>query len=98
MAPAGGHHLVVFRFPVGISNACAMLQLIVRFDSSAPPAMGASIPRMGTDENRTGGGGGAAPAGNCQGKPKKKQPQIVRGFVFKDNLYPMEILVSGPFE
>src|SRR6267154_1759631 len=58
MAPPGEHRLVVFRFPVGISNACAMLQLTSKLDSSAPSALAASASRMGNDENRTGGSGG----------------------------------------
>jgi ATP-dependent Clp protease adaptor protein ClpS len=93
MAPAGGHHLVVFQFPVGISNACAMLQLTVRFDSSAPPAMGASIPRMGNDENRTGGAGGPATSVIAKVKPKTKRPNLYRVLILNDDYTPMEFVV-----
>src|SRR5258708_7158101 len=93
MAPAGEHHLVVFRFPVGISNACAMLQLTSRLASSAPAAVAASAPRMGNDENRTGGGGGRATPVIRKVKPKKKRPILYGVLILKEDYTPMEFVV-----
>ena len=93
MAPAGEHHLVIFRFPVGISNACAMLQLASRIDSSAPAAATASAPRMGNDENRTGGTGGPATSVIAKVKPKTKRPNLYRVLILNDDYTPMEFVV-----
>ena len=67
--------LVVFRFPVGISNACAMLQLTCRFEfSPGRPPLAASAPRIGNDENCAGGTGGPATSVIAKVKPKTKRP------------------------
>ncbi len=84
VAPAGEHRLVVFRFPVGISNACAMLQLPSRLDSSAPSVLAASAPRMGNDENRTGGSGGPATSVIAKVKPKTKRPNLYRVLISRN--------------
>jgi ATP-dependent Clp protease adaptor protein ClpS len=93
MAPAGGHHLVVFRLPVGMSNACAMLQLTFRLDLSAPAATTASDPRMGNDENRAGGTGGPATSVIAKVKPKTKRPNLYRVLILNDDYTPMEFVV-----
>jgi ATP-dependent Clp protease adaptor protein ClpS len=93
MAPAGEHHLVVFRFPVGISNACAMPQLTSSLDSCAPSALAASAPRMGNDENRTGGSGGPATSVIAKVKPKTKRPNLYRVLILNDDYTPMEFVV-----
>jgi len=93
MAPAGEHHLAVFRFPVGISNACAMLQLNSRSDSSAPSVLAASAPRMGNDENRAGGSGGPATSVIAKVKPKTKRPNLYRVLILNDDYTPMEFVV-----
>src|SRR5260370_25683058 len=76
MAPPGEHRLVVFRFPVGISNACAMLHFTSRLDSSAPSALAASASRMGNNENRTEGSGGPAPSLTPKVKPDTQRPDL----------------------
>jgi ATP-dependent Clp protease adaptor protein ClpS len=91
MAPAGEHHLVVIRFPVGISSACAMLQLTSQSDSSAPVA--ASAARMSNDENRTGGTGGPATSVIAKVKPKTKRPNLYRVLILNDDYTPMEFVV-----
>src|SRR5882757_2468038 len=78
MAPPGEHRLVVFRFPVGISNACAMLQL---------------TSRLGNDENRTGGSGGPATSVIAKVKPKTKRPNLYRVLILNDDYTPMEFVV-----
>ena len=94
MAPAGEHHLVIFfRFPVGISNACAMLQLTSRLDLSAPAATAASAPRMGNGENRAGGPGGPATSVIAKVKPKTKRPNLYRVLILNDDYTPMEFVV-----
>ena len=93
MAPPGEHHLVVFRFPVGFSNACAMLQLTSRLDLSAPSALAASASRMGNDENRTGGSGGPATSVIAKVKPKTKRPNLYRVLILNDDYTPMEFVV-----
>src|SRR5258706_2569215 len=93
MAPTGDHHLVAFGFPVGIWNACAMLQLTSRLDLSAPPALAASAPRMGNDENRTGGSGGPATSVIAKVKPKTKRPNLYRVLILNDDYTPMEFVV-----
>jgi ATP-dependent Clp protease adaptor protein ClpS len=93
-SPAGERRLEVFsgifRFPVGISNACAMLQLNSRFDSSAPVA---APPRMGNDENRAGGTGGPATSVIAKVKPKTKRPNLYRVLILNDDYTPMEFVV-----
>jgi ATP-dependent Clp protease adaptor protein ClpS len=93
VAPAGGHRPVAFWFPVRISNACAMLQLTSRFDSSAPAAVAASAPRMGNDENRTGATGGPASSVIAKVKPKTKRPNLYRVLILNDDYTPMEFVV-----
>jgi ATP-dependent Clp protease adaptor protein ClpS len=93
MAPAGEHRLVAVRFPVGISNACAMLQLTSRIDSSVRSAVGASAPRMGNDENRAGGTSGPATSVIAKVKPKTKRPNLYRVLILNDDYTPMEFVV-----
>jgi ATP-dependent Clp protease adaptor protein ClpS len=93
MAPAGDHHQLAVRFLVGTSNACAMLQLNSRFDLSEPAAGAASAPRMGSDENRTGGTGGPATSVIAKVKPKTKRPNLYRVLILNDDYTPMEFVV-----
>jgi ATP-dependent Clp protease adaptor protein ClpS len=93
MAPTGDHRLDAVRFPVGISNACAMLQLTSKFDSSVPPVVAASAPRMGNDENRAGGTGGPATSVIAKVKPKTKRPNLYRVLILNDDYTPMEFVV-----
>jgi ATP-dependent Clp protease adaptor protein ClpS len=97
VAPAGEHHLrhslVAIRFPVGMSNTCAMLQLSSRFDSSVPSAIAASAPRMSNDDNRTGGTGGPATSVIAKVKPKTKRPNLYRVLILNDDYTPMEFVV-----
>jgi ATP-dependent Clp protease adaptor protein ClpS len=94
VAPAGGHRPGAVRFPVGISNACAMLQLTSKFESSGSPAVAASAPRMGNDENRGGGGtGGPATSVIAKVKPKTKRPNLYRVLILNDDYTPMEFVV-----
>jgi ATP-dependent Clp protease adaptor protein ClpS len=78
---------------VGISNACAMLQLTSRLDSSAPSAGAASAPRMGNDENRPAGAGGPATSVIAKVKPKTKRPNLYRVLILNDDYTPMEFVV-----
>jgi ATP-dependent Clp protease adaptor protein ClpS len=93
MAPTGERHLAAVHFPMGISNACAMLQLTPRFDSSVPPVLAASAPRMGNDENRGGGPGGPATSVIAKVKPKTKRPNLYRVLILNDDYTPMEFVV-----
>jgi ATP-dependent Clp protease adaptor protein ClpS len=83
------------RYPVflGISNACAMLQLASRPLSSVPAAVAASAPRMGNDENRGGGPGGPATSVIAKVKPKTKRPNLYRVLILNDDYTPMEFVV-----
>ena len=85
--------MVVIRFPVGVSSACAMLQLTSQFDSRAPAFVAASAPRMGNDENRTGGTGGPATSVIAKVKPKTKRPNLYRVLILNDDYTPMEFVV-----
>jgi ATP-dependent Clp protease adaptor protein ClpS len=78
---------------VGISNACAMLQLTSRFNRSAPLPVAASVPRMGDDENRSGGNGGPATSVIAKVKPKTKRPNLYRVLILNDDYTPMEFVV-----
>src|SRR5207245_11605477 len=94
MAPAGEHHPAAVRFPVGISNACAMLQLAFKSESSGSPAIAAFAPRMGNDENRGGGGaGGPATSVIAKVKPKTKRPNLSRVLILNDDYTPMAFVV-----
>ena len=93
MSPTGEHHLAAIRFPVGMSNTCAMLQLVSKFDSSVPPAVAAFAPRMGNDENRGGGAGGPATSVIAKVKPKTKRPNLYRVLILNDDYTPMEFVV-----
>src|ERR1700681_3695773 len=88
-----GHPLVAVRFPVGISNACAMLQLTFKFDSSGPSAIAAFAPRMSNNENRAGGTGGPATSVIAKVKPKTKRPNLYRVLILNDDYTPMEFVV-----
>jgi ATP-dependent Clp protease adaptor protein ClpS len=81
------------RCSVGISNACAMLQLTSRFNRSAPLPVAASVPRMGDDENRSGGNGGPATSVIAKVKPKTKRPNLYRVLILNDDYTPMEFVV-----
>jgi ATP-dependent Clp protease adaptor protein ClpS len=88
-----GHLLVAARLPVGILNACAMLQLTFRSGPSVPPAITASAPRSSDDENRTGGAGGPATSVIAKVKPKTKRPNLYRVLILNDDYTPMEFVV-----
>jgi ATP-dependent Clp protease adaptor protein ClpS len=81
------------RFPMGISNACAMLQLTSIFDLSGPNAIAAAAPRMGNDDNRTGGPSGPATSVITKVKPKTKRPNLYRVLILNDDYTPMEFVV-----
>ena len=81
------------RFSVGISNTCAMLQLTSRSDPSVLPPVAASAPRMGDDENRSGGAGGPATSVIAKVKPKTKRPNLYRVLILNDDYTPMEFVV-----
>jgi ATP-dependent Clp protease adaptor protein ClpS len=85
--------LVTIWFPVGISNACAMLQLTFKFDSSGPSAIAALAPRLGNNENRAGGTGGPATSVIAKVKPKTKRPNLYRVLILNDDYTPMEFVV-----
>jgi ATP-dependent Clp protease adaptor protein ClpS len=93
MAPSGGHHPVAVRFAVGISNACAMLQLASKPDPSVPVVPAAVAPRMANDENRPGGAGGPATSVITKVKPKTKRPNLYRVLILNDDYTPMEFVV-----
>jgi ATP-dependent Clp protease adaptor protein ClpS len=93
MAPTGEHHRAAIWFPVGMSNTCAMLQLASKFASRVPPAIAASAPRMGNDENRGGGAGGPATSVIAKVKPKTKRPNLYRVLILNDDYTPMEFVV-----
>ena len=81
------------RCSVGISNACAMLQLTSIIDGSAPP-VAVSAPRMANnDENRSGGSGGPATSVIAKVKPKTKRPNLYRVLILNDDYTPMEFVV-----
>src|ERR1700704_6093498 len=70
-----------------------MLQSPSRFDPPAPAAA-ASAPRMGNDENRTGGtSGGPATSVIAKVKPKTKRPNLYRVLILNDDYTPMEFVV-----
>jgi ATP-dependent Clp protease adaptor protein ClpS len=81
------------RFAVGISNACAMLQLAFRPDPSVPAVLAAAAPRMGSDENRSAGAGGPAASVITKVKPKTKRPNLYRVLILNDDYTPMEFVV-----
>jgi ATP-dependent Clp protease adaptor protein ClpS len=91
-APEGEHHPVAIRFPVGISNTCAMLQLTSQFASPVPLAA-ASAAVMSSDENRSGGAGGPATSVIAKVKPKTKRPNLYRVLILNDDYTPMEFVV-----
>jgi ATP-dependent Clp protease adaptor protein ClpS len=93
MAPSGRRHPVAVRFAVGISNACAMLQLAFRPDPSVPAVLAAAAPRMGSDENRSAGAGGPAASVITKVKPKTKRPNLYRVLILNDDYTPMEFVV-----
>ena len=78
---------------MGISNACAMLQLTSRFDPFKPAAVAGSAPRMGNDESRSGGTGGPATSVIAKVKPKTKRPNLYRVLILNDDYTPMEFVV-----
>ena len=79
------------RLPVGISNACAMLQ-----SASRPPSAAAAslLPRMANnDENRSGGTNGPSTSVITKVKPKTKRPNLYRVLILNDDYTPMEFVV-----
>jgi ATP-dependent Clp protease adaptor protein ClpS len=90
---ARNHRRAAVRFPVGISNACAMLQLTSIFDLPGPTAIAAAAPRMGNDDNRTGGTSGPATSVITKVKPKTKRPNLYRVLILNDDYTPMEFVV-----
>jgi len=82
------------RFSVGNSNTFAMLPLTSISDPSAPPSAAASAPRMGSDENRSGGTGGPATSVIAKVKPKTKRPNLYRVLILNDDYTPMEFVVQ----
>jgi ATP-dependent Clp protease adaptor protein ClpS len=93
MAPSGRRHPVAVRFAVGISNACAMLQLAFRPDPTVPAVLAAAAPRMGSDENRSAGASGPAASVITKVKPKTKRPNLYRVLILNDDYTPMEFVV-----
>jgi ATP-dependent Clp protease adaptor protein ClpS len=93
VAPAGEHRPGGIRFLLGISNACAMLLLAFKSESSGSPAIAAFAPRMGNDENRGGGGTGPATSVIAKVKPKTKRPNLYRVLILNDDYTPMEFVV-----
>jgi ATP-dependent Clp protease adaptor protein ClpS len=93
MAATGENHPAAVQLPMGISNACAMLQLTPRIDLSVPPVLAASAPRMSNDENRAGGAGGPATSVIAKVKPKTKRPNLYRVLILNDDYTPMEFVV-----
>jgi ATP-dependent Clp protease adaptor protein ClpS len=87
------HHLVAVRFPVGISNACAMLPLTSIFDLSGPSAIAAVAVRMSNGDDRGGGNGGPATSVIAKVKPKTKRPNLYRVLILNDDYTPMEFVV-----
>lgn len=83
------------RCPVSlrISNACAMLQLASRFNSSLPSAVAARFPRMSGGDNRPGGTGAPATSVITKVKPKTKRPNLYRVLILNDDYTPMEFVV-----
>jgi ATP-dependent Clp protease adaptor protein ClpS len=70
-----------------------MLQLTSRSDSAAPAASGVSVPRMGSDDNRSGGSGSPATSVITKVKPKTKRPNLYRVLILNDDYTPMEFVV-----
>jgi ATP-dependent Clp protease adaptor protein ClpS len=93
MAPAGERRQVACWFPVGISNACAMLELASRSDLPATAAAVASAPRMGNDENRPGAAAGPVTSVIAKVKPRTKRPNLYRVLILNDDYTPMEFVV-----
>jgi ATP-dependent Clp protease adaptor protein ClpS len=69
-----------------------MLQLNSISGPSAPPAA-APAPRLGNDENRSGGAGGPATSVIAKVKPKTKRPNLYRVLILNDDYTPMEFVV-----
>ena len=92
MAPAGEHHLVPFRFPAGISNACAMLQLTSR-SLIRPAGRRSAAPEWAT--MRTAAAAPAVPSTSviAKVKPKTKRPNLYRVLILNDDYTPMEFVV-----
>jgi ATP-dependent Clp protease adaptor protein ClpS len=79
-------------FLVGISNACAMLQLTFMPRRPVPLSV-ASVLRMSNDENRGGGTSGPATSVIAKVKPKTKRPNLYRVLILNDDYTPMEFVV-----
>jgi ATP-dependent Clp protease adaptor protein ClpS len=90
---SGAHCPVAVRFAVGISNTSAMPQLASRPDRSIPAVRAAPAPRMGNDENRSGGVGGPTTSVITKVKPKTKRPNLYRVLILNDDYTPMEFVV-----
>jgi len=72
-----------------------MLQLTSIFELSGPTAIATAAPRMGNDDNRTGGNGSGGPATSviAKVKPKTKRPNLYRVLILNDDYTPMEFVV-----
>jgi ATP-dependent Clp protease adaptor protein ClpS len=77
---------------VGMPNACAMLQSRPTSDLTLR-AVRASVPRMSSDENRSGNAGGPATSVIAKVKPRAKRPNLYRVLILNDDYTPMEFVV-----
>ena len=88
---SGEHPLAAVNFPMGISNTCAMSQLISSLElCGAAPS---SRPNMGNDENRSAGPNGPSTSVITKVKPKTKRPNLYRVLILNDDYTPMEFVV-----
>src|SRR5436853_3146798 len=93
MAPSGEHHPVAGPVCYGDFERLAMLQLAFRPDSYAPALLAVPAPRMGSEDNRSGGTGGPATSVITKVKPKTKRPNLYRVLILNDDYTPMEFVV-----
>ncbi len=82
---------------LGISNARAMLHLPTVIQKPETPAVNprtvATKPRMGKDEDRTGGPVGPSATVITKTRPKTKRPNLYRVLILNDDYTPMEFVV-----
>jgi ATP-dependent Clp protease adaptor protein ClpS len=79
-------------FHEDFKHARVMLRLMTNLDLSASPAT-VFPPRMGNDENRTGGTSGTSTSVITKVKPKAKRPNLYRVLILNDDYTPMEFVV-----
>jgi len=81
----------------GISNARAMLHLPTNANRPETPAVNlrpvATAPRLGKDEDRTGGPVGPTASVITKTKPRTKRPSLYRVLILNDDYTPMEFVV-----